>query len=108
MVKNNEFQNFRAYFEDMPKNVSEIAMINFSLNGEDAYNVVDDLKANQISADASLAASYSKLAHYTKEEITSVKNEELLKHLNDPNALYAMALSSLKEKSNNLEMGVRQ
>lgn len=101
-----EFNKFKTYFDGMPKNAYDIAYVNFTLNKDDAYNVVDDLIATNMSADVTMAVGYSKLAMFTKEEMAMIKNEEYLANLNDPVKLRTIAIMALKKLSENIGMGV--
>ena len=44
MAELKEFSKFKNYFGDnIPNNTLKMAYINFSINGDESYNAVDDL-----------------------------------------------------------------
>lgn len=103
-----EFSKFKNYFGiNIPSNAFKMAYINFSINGDDSYNVVDDLQEQGIEPDVSLALAYSKLALATKDEVSQIKDDEFIKNLSDPNKLRAIVISKTKNMTNNLGMGVK-
>lgn len=108
MKELNEFSKFKTYFGDnIPVNTLKMAYVNFSINGAESYNVVDDLQGQGIEADATLALAYSKLATATKDEIAKIKDDKFIKSLGDPVELRKMILAQTKNMSTGLEMGVK-
>ena len=108
MAELKEFSKFKNYFGDnIPNNTLKMAYINFSINGDESYNVVDDLKEQGIEPDVSFVLPYSKLALATKDEVSQIKDDEFIKNLSDPNKLRAIVISKTKNMTNNLGMGVK-
>lgn len=103
-----EFSKFKNYFgSNIPDNVFKMAYINFSINEDESYNAVDDLQAEGIEPDVSLALAYSKLATVTKGEVSQIKDDEFIKNLSDPAKLREIILSKTKKMSTGLGMGVK-
>ena len=108
MAELKEFSKFKNYFgDDIPDNTLKMAYINFSINGDESYNVVDDLKEQGIEPDVSFALPYSKMALFTKKEISEIKDDEFIKNLSTPAKLRAIAIQKTKNMAAGLGMGVK-